>query len=70
MLILGVLLGVGLGILSRWWARVGARHRRTVVGKRLTESVAAVADEHILIPVDEVLLRHRETREHLEAAAG
>jgi GTP-binding protein EngB required for normal cell division len=69
MLVVGVLLGVGLGILSRWWARVGARHRRTVVGKRLTESVAAVADEHILIPVDEVLLRHRETREHLEAAA-
>lgn len=70
MLVVGVLIGVGLGILSRWWARVGARHRRTVVGKRLTESVAAVADEHILIPVDEVLLRHRETREHLEAAAG
>ncbi|KRF39361.1 GTPase [Terrabacter sp. Soil810] len=70
MLVVGVLLGIGLGILSRWWARVGARHRRTVVGKRLTESVAAVADEHILIPVDEVLLRHRETREHLEAAAG
>ncbi|WP_028785637.1 GTPase [Terracoccus sp. 273MFTsu3.1] len=70
MLVVGVLIGVGLGILSRWWARVGARHRRSVVGKRLTESVAAVADEHILIPVDEVLLRHRETREHLEAAAG
>ncbi|KRB44212.1 GTPase [Terrabacter sp. Root181] len=70
MLVVGVLVGIGLGILSRWWARVGARHRRTVVGKRLTESVAAVADEHILIPVDEVLLRHRETREHLEAAAG
>ncbi len=70
MLIVGLLLGVGLGILARWWARVGARHRRTVVGRRLTESVAAVADEHILIPVDEVLLRHRQTREHLEAAAG
>ena len=70
MLIVGVLIGLGLGILSRWWARVGARHRRSVVGKRLTESVAAVADEHILIPVDEVLLRHRETREHLQAAAG
>ena len=70
MLIAGLLLGVGLGILSRWWARVGARHRRTVIGKRLSESVAAVADEHILIPVDEVLARHRETREHLEAAAG
>ncbi|MFC7594873.1 YfjP family GTPase [Terrabacter sp. GCM10028922] len=70
MLIAGLLLGVGLGIVSRWWARVGARHRRTVIGKRLSESVAAVADEHILIPIDEVLVRHRETREHLEAAAG
>jgi hypothetical protein len=70
MLLAGVLLGIALGVLSRWWARVGARHRRTVIAKRLSESVAAVADEHILIPIDEVLLRHRETREHLEAAAG
>ncbi|NUO34241.1 MAG: ABC transporter [Dermatophilaceae bacterium] len=70
MLVAGVLLGLGLGVLSRFWARVGARHRRAVVGKRLSESVAAVADQHILIPVDEVLARHRETREHLDAAAG
>ena len=70
MLVAGVLLGLGLGVLSRFWARVGARHRRAVVGKRLSESVAAVADEHILVPVDEVLARHRETRQHLDAAAG
>jgi GTP-binding protein EngB required for normal cell division len=70
MLVAGVLLGVGLGVLSRFWARVGARHRRSVVGKRLSESVAAVADDHILVPIDEVLMRHRETREHLDAAAG
>ena len=70
LLVVGVLIGIGLGVLSRCWARVGARHRRTVVEQRLTESVATVADEHILIPVDEVLMRHRETREHLEAAAG
>ncbi|MFM6848222.1 MAG: GTPase [Terrabacter sp.] len=70
MLVAGVLLGLGLGVLSRFWARVGARRRRAVVGKRLSESVAAVADEHILVPVDEVLARHRETREHLDAAAG
>lgn len=70
MVVVGVVVGIGLGVLSRWWARVGARHRRTVVAQRLTESVATVADEHILIPVDEVLMRHRETREHLEAAAG
>lgn len=70
MLVVGVLVGIGLGVLSRWWARIGARHRRTVVAKRLTEAVATVADEHILIPVDEVLMRHRETRKHLEAAGG
>ncbi|GAB3881655.1 GTPase [Terrabacter terrigena] len=70
LLVVGVLLGLGLGVLARFWARVGARHRRAVVGKRLSESVAAVADEHILVPIDEVLMRHRETREHLDAAAG
>ena len=69
MVVVGVLLGIGLGVLSRWWARIGARHRRSVIGKRLAESVAAVADEHVLAPVDEVLARHRETRGHLEAAA-
>jgi len=26
--------------------------------------------QHVLVPVDEVLARHRETRAHLEAAAG
>jgi GTP-binding protein EngB required for normal cell division len=69
MLVGGVLLGLGLGLLSRWWARIGARRRRSVVGRRLTESVASVADERILIPVDEVLARHRETRQHLDVAA-
>ncbi len=41
-----------------WWA------------DRLTASVAAVADERILAPVSEVLSRHRETRQHLDVAAG
>ena len=69
MLVGGVLLGLGLGVLSRWWARIGARRRRAVVGERLTASVAAVADERILAPVAEVLARHRETRQHLDVAA-
>jgi GTP-binding protein EngB required for normal cell division len=69
MLVGGVLLGLGLGFLSRWWARIGARRRRALVGRRLTDSVARVADERILIPVDEVLARHRETRQHLDVAA-
>ncbi|HET8988571.1 MAG TPA: GTPase [Humibacillus sp.] len=69
MLVGGMLLGLGLGVLSRWWARIGARRRRSVVSGRLTSSVAGVADERILIPVDEVLTRHRETRQHLDIAA-
>jgi GTP-binding protein EngB required for normal cell division len=69
MLVGGVLLGLGLGLLSRWWARIGARRRRAVVSRRLTDSVAAVADERILAPVGEVLVRHRETRQHLDVAA-
>jgi GTP-binding protein EngB required for normal cell division len=69
MLLGGALLGLGLGLLSRWWARIGARRRRAVVGRRLTDAVAAVADERILVPVDEVLARHRDTRQHLDIAA-
>jgi hypothetical protein len=69
MLVVGVLLGLGLGLLSRWWARIGARRRGVVVGRRLAASVAAVADERIVKPVDEVLARHRETRQHLDTAA-
>jgi GTP-binding protein EngB required for normal cell division len=69
MLLGGALLGLGLGLLSRWWARIGARRRRAVVGRRLTDAVAAVADERILVPVDEVLARHRDPRQHLDIAA-
>ncbi|AXG12963.1 GTPase [Intrasporangium calvum] len=66
----GLLLGVLLGLLSRWWAKVGARRRKAVVGKRLFEAVAHVADERLLIPIDEVLDRHRQTREHLDRVLG
>ncbi|WP_353511041.1 dynamin family protein [Intrasporangium sp.] len=70
MLVGGVLLGLLLGVLSRWWARVGARRRTAVIGKRLTEAVAKVADERIVVPVDAVLDRHRQTREQLDRAAA
>jgi GTP-binding protein EngB required for normal cell division len=70
MLVGGVLLGLLLGVVSRWWARIGARRRTAMIGKRLTEAVAKVADERIVIPIVEVLDRHRETRQHLDRAAG
>ncbi|WP_076259133.1 dynamin family protein [Intrasporangium flavum] len=64
----GVVLGLVLGALSRAWAQVGARRRRRAVAGRLTDAVGAVADDRVLVPVDQVLARHRDTREHLEAA--
>ncbi len=70
MFVLGVVLGLGLGALSRWWARVGARHRRAVIAKRLTASVAVVGDERVAAPIAEVLGRHRATREHLAGAGA
>ncbi len=70
MLVGGVGLGILLGVLARWWARIGARHRKAVIARRLTESVATVAKERILVPIARVLDRHRETREHLDVAAA
>ncbi len=67
-----LLAGVLLGLLGAWVARVlgrvGARHRRAVVGKRLRSAIGDVATEQLVEPVRSVLARHRETRERLEAA--
>lgn len=68
MLVGGVGLGLLLGGLCRWWARVGARHRRRVVARRLDASISTVGDDHVVNPVGAVLLRHRETRRHLDLA--
>jgi GTP-binding protein EngB required for normal cell division len=68
MLVLGLLLGILLGALSRAWAKAGSRHRRSVIGKRLGEAVAAVTDEQVIRPVGEVLERHRTTRGNLDGA--
>jgi hypothetical protein len=66
------LAGLLLGLLGAWVARVlgrvGARHRRAVVGKRLRSAIADVATDQLVEPVRAVLDRHRETRERLEAA--
>ncbi|HET7399023.1 MAG TPA: GTPase [Intrasporangium sp.] len=65
----GVLLGLVLSALARWWARLGSRRRRRVIGKRLERSISQVTDTHIVAPVAHVLGRHRTTRERLDAAA-
>ncbi len=64
--------GLVVGILGAWLSRVigrvGARRRRALVARRLTDSIGGVAEERIVTPVREVLDRHRTTRERLEAA--
>ncbi|MGV1008127.1 MAG: GTPase [Dermatophilaceae bacterium] len=64
--------GLGLGLLgallSRAWARAGARRRRRLVEQRLREAIEQVAMARIVEPVTAVLHRHRATREHLERA--
>ncbi len=65
----GLLLGPVLAALAAWLARVGARRRGATMDARLRESIATVADDHILGPVHRVLERHAATREALRHAA-
>jgi GTP-binding protein EngB required for normal cell division len=69
-LVAGLVLGIALALLARGWAKVGARHRKAVVAKRLRTSITAVSDERLIGPVSAVLERHRQTRVHLDEAAG
>ena len=70
LLVAGLLLGLLGAVLARAAARVGARRRRTLVGKRLRIAIADVANDQLVEPVRAVLDRHRDTREQLEAARG
>ncbi|MCK0111625.1 50S ribosome-binding GTPase [Ornithinimicrobium sp. F0845] len=65
----GLLLGVLIALTARALARVGARRRRQAIEDRLGGSVADVAHEHVSTPVSEVLERHKQTRQQLQAAA-
>jgi hypothetical protein len=67
MLVGGLLLGLVLAGLAKVSARVGARRRRDLIEERMDSAVAAVAKEHVRVPVARVLERHRQTRQQLEA---
>ena len=64
--------GLVLGWLGAWLARVlarvGARRRRERAPRRLRTAIADVATDQLVVPVREVLDRHRETRESLDTA--
>ena len=62
----GLLGGVLLAVVARSFARVGARRRRRLIGRRLNNAVTDVAATQLVAPVREVLDRHRLTREHLD----
>jgi GTP-binding protein EngB required for normal cell division len=70
LLVAGLLLGLLGAGLARAAARVGARRRRTLVGRRLRIAITDVANDQLVEPVRAVLDRHRDTREQLEAAGG
>jgi hypothetical protein len=64
----GLLVGFLLSLMARAMGRFGGRRRKAFVAARLREAVAQVARDRLVAPVQEVLGRHRLTREHLEAA--
>ncbi|MBE3074326.1 MAG: 50S ribosome-binding GTPase [Actinobacteria bacterium] len=64
----GLFIGFLISQLTRAIGRVGGRRRRVLVAARLRDSVVQVARDRLVAPVQEVLDRHRVTREHLEAA--
>lgn len=66
----GLLAGLLLAGIGRILARVGGRRRRRVIAKRLTHAVSVVAAERIIAPVQQVLARHRLTRERLDVASA
>ena len=70
LLVVGIVGGLLLAVLARWVAGRGARRRGAAGRSRLREAVAEVAEEHVVAPVRAVLERHRETRQHLDAALG
>ena len=64
----GLLLGFLLSLLTGAMGRVGARRRKALVAARLQDSVGQVARDRLVAPVQQVLDRHRMTREFLDAA--
>jgi energy-coupling factor transporter ATP-binding protein EcfA2 len=64
----GLLGGFLLSLLTRAMGRIGGRRRKKLVGARLHEAVTQVARDRLVAPVQEVLDRHRRTRESLDAA--
>jgi hypothetical protein len=68
LLVGGLIVGYLVSLLTGAFGRVGGRRRKVLVAARLQDSVAQVARDRLVAPVQQVVDRHRMTREHLEAA--
>ena len=64
----GLFVGFLMSLLTRAIGRVGARRRKVLVAARLRDSVEQVARDRLVAKVQDVLDRHRATREHLDQA--
>ena len=64
----GLFIGFVLSRVTRVLGAVGGRRLKVLVAARLRDSVSQVARERFLAPVQQVLDRHRTTREHLDDA--
>ncbi len=64
----GLLIGFLMSRVTRVVGGVGGRRLKLIVAARLRDSVAQVARDRLVAPVQQVLDRHRTTRELLDAA--
>ncbi len=64
----GLLIGFLLSRVTRAMGVVGGRRLKVLMAARLRDSVSQVARDRLLAPVQQVVDRHRATREHLDAA--
>jgi GTP-binding protein EngB required for normal cell division len=64
----GLLVGYLISLLTAAMGRVAGRRRKALVTGRLRESVEQVARDRLIARVQDVLDRHRLTREHLDKA--
>jgi GTP-binding protein EngB required for normal cell division len=64
----GSLVGFLVSLLTGAFGRVGGRRRKVLVAARMQESVAKVVQDRLMVPVEQVVDRHRMTREYLETA--
>jgi hypothetical protein len=68
LLVGGLFFGFLVSVVTGALGRVGGKRRKALVADRLHESVAQVARDRLVAPVQEILHRHRQAREQLEAA--